>query len=239
MNHCVRRRIRLGAAAGKVGLAILVTSICLSCDRQNKIQTLDGEYAFAIKYAQDVLKNMSPDASDSGVKGWQEDLALLQARQVSESPHMILAEVAQDTDSGKWALYLQWLELDNDSYGVRFTERDNKTGESLVEEYPLPFASREFQASMKGIYHLTKIIPFLPVSVRSAGAERESKDEAKWKEWEKSRSADSYPPAPIWVTLPSEGKNVEVTVFDEAGHESQPVVLHVAGEGQAAPAENK
>jgi hypothetical protein len=239
MNYCIRRKMRLGAAAGKVGLSVLVAGLCLSCDRQNKVQTLDSAYAYAIKSAQDVLKNWPPDATDYGVKGWQEDLALLQARQVSESPHMILAEVAQDKDSGKWTLYLQWLELDNDSYGVRFTERDSKTGKSLVEEYPLPNASREFQASMKGIYHLTKVIPFLPVSVRSAGSKRESKDEAKWKEWDKSRKEDSYPPAPIWVTLPPQGKNVEVTVFDVAGHESQPVVLHVAGEGQAVPAEKK
>ncbi len=171
----------------------------------------------------------------------QQALARLEGGVVHSEPILLFARVLRPVGYDPVNIGLIVVDQDRDLLGIGIREfvRD-ENGRSVVrleERYPV-FAHREWRYVMDVVQ--------VPFSVRDAD---QRKNECCWKDyvqkaidrispvrWEHYR--DTLPT--VWVSLPKPGDlDVEVYVYDQAGHESDPVVLFDGSVGIGPPAWRK
>jgi hypothetical protein len=220
--------ISLGAA---ILLLTTVLSLQSGCSQTTSPeQRLEKAYAFAVKNTEEDMQNLGGQPAYL-TEAYEKALSILKNRQVTDCPNLLLVLLWSDERPGRWMLSLWWLELDNDDYAVKVLERDARTGQESTEQYALTTIARDRQ--IVGRFSLSRQIQKLPVRIRK-NTQREVKDEAAWKAWEKNPTLDAYPPAPIWVSLPDDSREVWVSIINVAGRESKPMALRVVKEGEGA-----
>jgi len=220
-----------------IGAAFCASSLLVfgaGCPRQEEDprlseQRVEKAYEFVLEYREDEYARIkqSNGVPDYVKDAYEEGLRYVRERRISECPHVLLAILERNRAGDGWHLSLDYMELDFDTSGLLVIERDATSGESLlIEMYPAWIIAPEMWEGFDGP-HLWRTCPRLPVRIREAESGACRKDIAKWAAWKKNPSLDTWPPAPLWISLPSETRRVEIAICDEAGHVSNPVEVHV------------
>jgi hypothetical protein len=200
---------------------------------------VEEAYEFVLDYRKDEYTRIerSPDVPEYVKDGYEEGLEYVRERRVSRAPHILFAALDRNRSDDGWHLTLDMLELDFDTSGLLVIERDPVSGTTLlVEKYPLWLIAPEMWEDYKGP-HLWRTAPRLPVAIRKNETGACRKDIDKWAAWKENPSLDTWPPAPLWISLPSKTRRVEIAIYDEAGHVSNPVEVHVFRGTADAPTE--
>jgi len=179
------------------------------------------------------LEDPSPDAPKKLLEAYQVGLDRLLARQVSDRPYVLYASVepADYLPSERAFLWVDWLELDHDAEGILILERDVETGRTVcVERYPL-FAPPQYPRDKIKPYILMNSPVIGEVRWRPPGLDC-SEDIVAWQKWARNPTSDGWPPAPVWISRPGEGRLVELAVYDGAGYISNVVEVQLVGDGQ-------
>jgi hypothetical protein len=153
---------------------------------------------------------------------WGAALALVKDRRITACPHPVLAVLEQDK-AGTWHLYLESLELDKDTEGILIIERDLLSGHTRLECYSLGMGPTDWPTTGPFLF---RVMPRLPVQIRSPTNQGQAKDVAAWHRWKAKRDPRSWPPAPIWMSLPSKTRTVELAIYDRMGHIGGPIPVH-------------
>jgi hypothetical protein len=117
----------------------------------------------------------------------------------------------------KPVMLLAMSDEDEDVLGIviseRYTGSGREAGDSLEEQYTL----------YTGNAPLGVLYEIIPVTIRSG---RERKDNVLWRDYVQAATLDRDKLPPIWVSIPSDDVQVQVSIFDAAGHSSAPVDLY-------------
>jgi len=155
-----------------------------------------------------------------------EALRMLRAKAVPRCPFAMSAVLDKGSD-GSWHMILEWLELDKDTEGLLIIERDLQSGREHIEKYPLSPTIKEDRKDPE--FWLFRQMPGIPVRIRETDSPSETKSVEVWHRWEQVPSTETWPPAPIWVRLPSERFESRLAIYDEMGHVSDAIPIRVWG----------
>jgi hypothetical protein len=155
--------------------------------------------------------------TQTALKKWQNG-------RLDPEPVLMFAVLVQNKRTKPPLLILALSDEDGDVASIRITERhfeENKKVLLIEEEYPV-FGYGQVICSYN----------FVPIEIRTSN---ERKDQQAWQNYLDVGIWKREAMPTIWISLPKPSEtNVEIQVYDHAGHESNPVPL----ENKIPPVEN-
>jgi len=219
------------AAAVLIGLACAAGG-CRAPEEETEAQRFERARQYTIGYIEEEDEAAGALLPAYAKKARLEALRMLRAKAVPRCPFAMSAVLDKDS-GGSWTMLIEWLELDKDTEGLLIIERDLQSGREHIEKYPLSPTIKEDRKDPE--FWLFRQMPGIPVRIRETDSPSETKSVEVWHRWEQVPSTETWPPAPIWVRLPSERFESRLAIYDEMGHVSDAIPIHVwAAEDESA-----
>lgn len=224
MNAPAFKSTSLVVAIVAIAAACGTLAVVLNVWQAKHNARLKAKREYQIRYLEELVHDPSLADCAWRLAGFKKALDLLKKGEVTPTPTITCATLFKRRDSEHWSLYIEYVEEDIDTAGIIIQEVNEASGLDVSERYPI-FADLDPDWRSKYFTNLWKPPPEIPVTLRTGL--REKKDIEAWERWASNPSSDTFPPAPIWITLPEAGGwHVQVAIYDKAGNVSEAVPVH-------------